>query len=219
MSGRVILFSGMAGDSRLFRWVKVPGVELVTPDHIEPDDGESLESFAERVADHHRIGENDVIGGASFGGMLVAQIAARRELRGLVLLGTTLKPRLLPRAYRVIEALGPLIPDAALMLRVWPPLLELRFAPLTPEASACLREMAYAFPPRYIRRFGRMAVTWPGASKPSCPTLAVHGALDRMIPLAAAEPDVVFADAGHVFTLTHPARTSETLARFLGQIC
>lgn len=216
---RVVLFSGMAGDSRLYRPVKVPGFELETPDHLEPRQGESLESYAERVADLHRLDESVVIGGASFGGMLVAQIATTRKVKGLILLSTTLAPRTLPVSYRALEAAGPLIPDAVLLLRTWLPLLELRFAPLTPGAVAALREMAYAFPPSYIRRFGRMVMTWPGAEKPACPTLVVHGAKDRMIPISCAKPDVVLEDAGHVFTLTHPERTSEELARFLRKIC
>ena len=216
---RVLLFSGMAGDSRLYRPVRVPGYKIETPDHIEPRAGESLSAYAERVAEHHGVGADDVIGGASFGGMLVAQIAAARRVKGLILLSTTLSPRSLPRSYRVLEALGPAIPDAVLLLRSWLPLLELRFAPLTPEAAAALRAMAYAFPPSFIRRFGRMVMTWPGVAKPACPTLVVHGAKDRMIPISCAEPDVVLDDAGHVFTLTHPEKTAEALAHFLRRIC
>jgi pimeloyl-ACP methyl ester carboxylesterase len=216
---RIILLPGMAGDARLFREVKVPGFAVETPDHVEPREGENLASYAERVAEVQRIDENAVIGGASFGGMLVAQIAAKRKVKALVLLSTTLAPRTLPLAYRALEAAGPLIPDALLSLRSWPALLELRLGPLTPPALAALREMSRAFPPSHIRRFGRMVMTWPGVEKPACPTLVVHGAADRMIPLYCAKPDVVLEDAGHVFTLTHPERAGEELARFLRQIC
>ena len=212
---RLILLSGLGGDARLFSRLRLPGVETLTPAHEPPEDGEMLDAYAARLAAAHRIGPDDVVGGASFGGMLAAQIAASRPVAGLVMLGSTLSPRLLGPRARLAESVSRVLPDAALMIRVWEPFMRARFAPVTPEASAVLRAMARDFPPLTLRRFGRMVVEWAGVARPACPGLVVHGALDRIIPISCARPDLVLQDAGHCFTLTHAEQTSAAVTEFL----
>ncbi|TBR25036.1 alpha/beta hydrolase [bacterium] len=212
---RLILFCGMGADGRLMRPLRLPGIQVLTPDHIEPTKGEPLAAYAARVADRHGIGSTDVVGGASFGGMLAAEIAKQRPVAGLVLLGTCVRPYRLQWSYKLLYALRHLIPDFALRLRGWEPLVRWRFEPATPEALALLTSMNAACPASHIREFGRMAVEWEGAAEQECPTLSVHGRLDRVIPLKCGEPGVVLEDAGHAFTLTHAEQTSAAVGAFL----
>lgn len=214
-AARLFLFCGMGADGRLMRPVRVPSVEVVTPDHIEPRPGEALSAYAARVADRHGVLPADIVGGASFGGMLAAEVAKQRAVAGLVLLGTCVRPRRLQWSYKALYALRHLIPDFALGLRGWEPLVRWRFEPVTREALTLLADMNAKCPARHIREFGRMAVEWAGAPERSCPTLSVHGRRDRVIPIDRGEPGVVLEDAGHAFTLTHPKQTSEAISGFL----
>lgn len=212
---RLILFCGLGADGRLMRPVSVPGVEVLTPDHLEPEAGESLKAYAARVAAAHGIGPKDAVGGASFGGMLAAEIAAQRPVAALVLLGTCVRPWRLPWSFRLIHAFRHVIPDLALGVRSWPPLLRWRFAPAGDEVLALLADMNARCPASHVRELGRMAVEWEGPGELPSPTLSVHGRRDRVIPLRCAEPGVVLEDAGHAFTLTHPEETSAAVAGFL----
>jgi esterase/lipase len=103
---RLVLFSGMGGDGRLMRPLRVPGIDVCTPDHVEPTRGEELSRYASRVADLQSIGASDVVGGASFGGMIAAEIARQRAVAGLILLGSCVRPDRLPWSYKWIERLG-----------------------------------------------------------------------------------------------------------------
>lgn len=212
---RLVLFCGLGADGRLMRPVEVPGVSVLTPDHLDPREGESLKAYAARVAAAHGIGPKDAVGGASFGGMLAAEIAAQRPVAALVLLGTCVRPRRLPWSFRLIYAFRRVIPDLALGVRSWTPLLRWRFAPLSDEALALLADMNARCPASHVRELGRMAVEWEGATELPRPTLSVHGRRDRVIPLRCAEPGVVLDDAGHAFTLTHPRETADVLRGFL----
>jgi pimeloyl-ACP methyl ester carboxylesterase len=212
---RLVLFSGMGGDGRLMRPLRVPGIAVCTPDHVEPAPGEDLARYAARVAEVNRIGAADVVGGASFGGMLAAEIARQRAVAGLILLGSCVRPHRLPWAYKWIERLGPFIPDRLLGVRAWRPVVRWRFAPVTAEAERCLRAMAATCPPSQLRGFGRMALTWSGVERLSCPVLSVHGERDRIIPVGCAEPGLVLRDAGHAFTLTHAEPTIAAIQEFL----
>jgi pimeloyl-ACP methyl ester carboxylesterase len=205
----------MGGDGRLFRSIRIPDAEIVTPDHIEAAQGETLTQYAARIADGLDIQPADIVGGASFGGMLAGEIARQREVAGLILLGSCLRPGLLPWSYRWVERVGRFIPDFVLGLRSWRPLVRWRFSPVTPDAETCLVEMAVSYPTAQIRAFGRMVIGWTGVDSVPCPVLSIHGDWDRIIPLKCAEPDLILKDAGHAFTLTHADQTNSAIREFL----
>ena len=212
---RLVLFSGMGADGRLFRSIRIPEAEIVTPDHAEPAPGETLPQYAVRIADRLNIEPADFVGGISFGGMLAGEIAQQRRVAGVILLGSCLRPDRLPRSYRWIERLGVFIPDFALSCRSWRPLVRWRFAPLTRDAETCLIEMANNYPVGRIRIFGRMIMDWQGVDHLGCPVLSIHGDSDRIIPLTAAAADVILKNAGHAFTLTHADQTVSAIREFL----
>jgi pimeloyl-ACP methyl ester carboxylesterase len=205
----------MGGDSRLFRLIRIPEVEIVTPDHTEPAQGEALTQYASRIADLLNIQAADVVGGVSFGGMLAGEIARQRPVAGLILLGSCLRPARLPWSYRWVEMLGRFIPDFVLGFRSWRPLVRWRFAPLSRDAETCLIEMAASYPTAQIRAFARMVISWAGIDNVACPVLSVHGDYDRIIPVKCAEPDLILKDAGHAFTLTHADDTISAIREFL----
>ena len=215
MKPRLVLFSGMGADARLFRSIRISEVEMVTPDHAEPAPGETLSQYAKRIADNLSIQPADIIGGISFGGMLAGEIAWQRPVAGLILLGSCLRPDRLPGSYRWIERLGCFIPDFVLSFRSWRPLVRWRFAPLTKSAETCLIEIASSCPAAQIRAFGRMIMDWAGVDNLTCPVLSIHGDLDRIIPRNCATPDIVLKDAGHAFTLTHADQTTAAIREFL----
>ena len=215
MKPRLVLFSGMGADGRLFRSIRIPEAEIVTPDHAEPAPGEALTQYAARIAAALAIQPDDIVGGISFGGMLAGEIARQRRVAGLILLGSCLRPDRLPRSYRWIERLGCFIPDFALRCRSWRPLVRWRFAPITRDAETCLIEIANHYPAAQIRAFGRMIMTWAGVDDVGCPVLSIHGDSDRIIPLKSASPDLILKDAGHAFTLTHADKTTSAIREFL----
>lgn len=213
-----MLFSGMGGDKRMFAPLRVPGVELLTPDHLEPREGEDLAAFAERTADHHKLGADDVVGGVSFGGMLAAQISSRRKLAGTILLASCHQASRLPGRYRLVERFSRHLPDALLAVRSWRPFVRGRFAPIDARNAELMIEMARGYPPLMLRRFGRMIVEWAGVEGFSCPVLSVHGDGDRILPLSCIDAQVVLPSAGHAFTLTHPEPIGAAISQFLEQL-
>jgi pimeloyl-ACP methyl ester carboxylesterase len=205
----------MAADGRLFRSIRIPEAEIVTPDHAEPMPGETLTQYAARIANGLNIQPSDIIGGISFGGMLAGEIARQRQVAGLILLGGCLQPGRLPGLYRWLERLGRFIPDSLLSLRSWRPLVHWRFALLTKDAETCLIEMGAGYPAAQIRAFSRMVIDWPGVYDVGCPVLSIHGDSDRIIPMKSAQPDIILKNAGHAFLLTHAAETTSAIREFL----
>jgi len=215
----LILFSGLGADHRLFSQLKVGDIELITPDHLAPLPDEDLVAFARRCAQAVAITRHDLVGGASFGGMIAAEIARQQTVAGLVLLGTCIQPRKLPMSYRMTKPFVRWIPSSLLKVRRVPFLIRWRFAPLTKEAFACLLLMGSTFSGETIKAFCRMVLGWTGVESFSCPVLSLHGDRDRMIPVSCAIPaSVVIPNAGHAFTLTHPETTTAAIRPFLSTI-
>ncbi|MDE2293128.1 MAG: alpha/beta hydrolase [Elusimicrobia bacterium] len=212
---RLVLFTGMGADRRLTDPVRPAGADFVNPDHLEPEPGELLPAYAARCADAAGLRPGDFVGGVSFGGMVAAEAARQRPVKGLVLLGSTIHPERLPVTYRWFEHIGPVLPDVLLRVRRWGPFIRTRFGPLSDEGVALLQDMVDVCPPSRIRAFGRMIVRWRGPSAFACPVLSVHGDRDRVIPPFAAEKGLMLKGAGHCFTLTHAAETVAALSAFL----
>jgi pimeloyl-ACP methyl ester carboxylesterase len=199
----------------MFARLRVPGFVMQTPEHVEPLAGETLPSFAARTAALHGLGEDDVVGGMSFGGMLAAQIAAQRKIRGAILLGSCHQPRRLTASYRAVELAGRFAPDFLLAMRSWRPFIDGRFAPIGPADAAIMAEMSAEYPTRMLRRFGRMIVEWSGVEKIPCPTLVVHGDKDVILPPSCVDADVLVCGSGHAFTLTHPEPINAAISGFV----
>lgn len=209
----LVLFPGLGADARLLRPLEIPGLRIA--DNLAPEKGESLTHFAERSIEAHGLKDGDVIGGASFGGMAAAEMSLQMKAAGLVLLGSCLNPLRLPAFMHLLYRFRALVPDFALSMRAFPPLVRWRFRPAGDAELALLCDMASRTPTAHIREYGRMAYEWQGLGKPDCPVLRVHGDCDRVIPLREGEEAVVLKDAGHAFTLTHAKEASEAVAAFL----
>jgi pimeloyl-ACP methyl ester carboxylesterase len=218
MRRRLVLFPGMGADARLVSRIGLKNADLVAPNHEKTLPFENLIRYSDRMADKLAIRPDDIVGGVSFGGMMAAQIAARRKTAGLIVLGGSLDSAWLPPHYRALDAAGLLIPDFLLGVRSWAPVVRWRFSPVDRESLACLQRMAEDCPPRRLWDFGHMIVEWAGVQRPECPTLVVHGDLDRVIPIEVVKPDVVISGAGHAFTLTHAEETTRVLADFVARL-
>lgn len=206
---RLILFSGLGADGRLFRELRCPGLSLVTPPHIDPEEGESLPAYARRLADRLGIGAADAVGGASFGGFIAAEIAAQRPCAGLVLIGSALSPRGIPAALSIVAKLSNRVSDVALRkaFQVDPSLVSL-VEPLPQPHRELLMDMFRNASMALLRRGANMIFHWKGVKKPPCPVHRIHGAKDRVICARPAEVDEMVKGGGHLLTFSHPERVS-----------
>jgi pimeloyl-ACP methyl ester carboxylesterase len=215
---KLLLLSGLGADGRLFRELRTPGVELATPGHLEPLEGEAMSAYARRVADRHGVTEEMAVGGASFGGFVAAEIAAQRPCAGLILIGSAPSSRGIAPALALVEQLSRGAPDAALrmMFQVDPRVVSL-VETLSAEHRALLMDMFRRMPVATLRRLAAMVFRWPGAGAPRAPVHRIHGAKDRIIHAARNEVDAMIDGAGHLPTFTHPEAVSRFVVQRLGK--
>lgn len=206
-----MLLPGLGADPRLFGPQKRALSDLVSIHWPEAREGDTLSSYAARVATLLPRMDPLVLGGSSFGGMVALEMAAALRARAVILIGACRSPRALAPW---IRAAGPLLRAAPLSLfrpRHWAmPLL----APIVGfsgrELSSLVWDMANRISPAFLK-WGIDAILSWRPTPVTVPVRHVHGSADRIIPLRGVEPDRVIPGAGHLLTLTHADAVNEFL--------
>ena len=97
MTVPIVLLSGMAADECLFARQVAALPDLRVQPWIPPRAGESVRSYAARLAPLANPGRPCIVGGASFGGVVALEMARYLPARAVVLIGSVRSPAGLPR--------------------------------------------------------------------------------------------------------------------------
>ncbi len=190
--------------------------QFSVPDWREP--GGTLADYARRHVAAGDVRAGDIVGGSSFGGFVALEVARLVACAGVILIGSARSPR----SFRRLASLAPL---TRLLPHVRPmpaPVMRLIGTVLGSLPEARHRDafvaMARTMPPEFLHWACIAAATWPGVEQPGCPVLHIHGAADRIIPLAEVTADVVIARAGHVPALTRPVAVAAAIVEWIDEL-
>ncbi|MDY7021951.1 MAG: alpha/beta hydrolase, partial [Cyanobacteriota bacterium] len=83
----VYFISGLGADKRVFRRLKTEGYQPVHIDWIEPEKGESISDYAQRLATQIKS-ENPILVGLSFGGLIAVEMAKHLNPEKVILISS-----------------------------------------------------------------------------------------------------------------------------------
>jgi pimeloyl-ACP methyl ester carboxylesterase len=188
---------GMGADHRMYdspAWHSVEGTRFLDwPDVLG---GFSIEALADRVVRAEGIADGDTVIGASFGGIVGCEIARRRTLKALVLIGSAISPAELSGFLTAVRPLINLAPISFIQA----------VAGKIPTDLADMFSKARA---EFIRGSCRAIFKWPGLSEATILPVRIHGRHDRVIPLPARVDCIL--DGGHLIAMTHASECVESL--------
>ena len=212
----LVLLPGLAADHRLFdHQVGALNGRVLVPEWPAVAPGESLAAFARRLADSLPSPVPDVVGGASFGGMVALEVAAVLRPKAVVLLGSCTTPLAIAPVLRAAGRLAGALPTEFFRARPWTsPLVLPRFGRLETPERRLFWSMASGTPPTFLRWGCRAVLSWR-PTPVAVPVFHLHGSLDRIIPARRVRATELVEGGGHLLSLTHPVATSEFLARVL----
>jgi pimeloyl-ACP methyl ester carboxylesterase len=214
---RLLLLPGLGADVRLFAGLGPLGLPIVPRRLPVPQRLETMTAYALRVAAEMELRPEDWIGGASFGALVAADIARRRPVAGLVLIGGALSANAIPKPGRILAALASRQPLQPLWRLIGhPAVLSLAFRSLTPDAIHLLVEMLKSTPNDLLREGARMLASYRPSIPVLCPVFAIHGAHDRLMRPPALPHCLIVEGAGHALALTHAQDTTRFLQEILG---
>ncbi len=213
---RLVLFSGMGADARMYARLARLIPDLVVAPWLRPPVAPSLEAYARDYLERGVVSSGDCIGGSSFGGMLALEIARHAPMRGVALLGSCRDVHAIPAYVRALAPLARMLPNRAFRLPdAAIPLLWLKMGLRHRAERTCFATMLRSMPPQFIRWCCHAALVWPGVSEPGCPVLHLHGSDDHIMPPGRVHPDQVLAGAGHVVAMTHAPQVAAAMVTWL----
>lgn len=216
---RMVLFPGMGADERLFEPQRAWGLAFEVPVMPIPEHGDSMSAYAQRLVRDLQLDSDCVIGGVSFGGMIACEVSAICRPRCTLLVASCRGRKAIRKSYWPAEWISRWLPDRVLRRRcIASSRLLAKMEELTHEQYRLVRDMSVDVPVLYLRRIGRMVLSWKRPSPLSSPLFHIHGASDRIIPLGKVRPDEVISDGGHLINLTHPEQVNGFIERKLASV-
>jgi len=233
---KIILIPGLGADRDLFypqknhfgeqlQVVECPGDHAVWQER--PSMSTAAEAFLEQILLLLPENGNFVLGGMSFGGSLVMEIACRmmdksrcRPPSALALIASNRTSDSIARSFRVNRVIGSILPRWAgrCSLRVLSGVFARREG-LAVEQKDRLREMADRANLDQLLWGAQAIANWSfsdeHASTIELPIHQIHGARDWVIPVSSRHVTESLEDARHLISWTHPEAVNAWLQRLV----
>ena len=210
---KIYFISGLGADEKAFQSLQLPGVQPIHLNWVPPLKKESIEAYAQRMAD--RITEPDpVIIGLSFGGIMAIEIAKLIPVKKLIIISSAKGKQELPPYFTICRY----IPFHKLMpLRV---------------ISMNEKAMFYIFGTRTIEQkknlvsiinnsitgFNEWAidriVNWTNKQIPA-KLVHIHGDADKLLPHRFVKADHTISNGGHFMIVNQAKEISALLQKLI----
>lgn len=213
---KIYLFPGLGADERVFSDYQFPDYEKVVIRWLEPEKGETIPDYAERIRYSHYMDTNAIMVGVSFGGMIAAEIAKMHTQSSLALVSSVCNYNEIPFFTRILARSGliHLVPD--LFLRTPSHFLYRLFGVIDPAIKLQLSVIIRNTSPRFLRWAVGAIGKWKG-ELPANRAFRIHGTADKILP-HHKESDQRIPGAGHFMIVEKAPEINELLNEWLLKI-
>ncbi|MFY7840077.1 MAG: alpha/beta fold hydrolase [Lacibacter sp.] len=215
MSQRIYCISGLGADEKVFSQLKLTDCELIFLQWFPPQESESIQLYAKRMAALIKDAR-PVLLGVSFGGMVAVEIAKLINIEKLILVSSPVTKVEQPWWMRYAGRLG-----LHKLVKPKPhPLLYPVENFFLGTSSKTERRMANRFRKNIDRRFMHWAineiVTWSNVTKPAnC--IQIHGTNDKLFPVRKSGAAHIVKGGGHFMIYNKAAEISTIILNELQQ--
>jgi pimeloyl-ACP methyl ester carboxylesterase len=210
---KAYFISGLGADKRAFYKIQLPvNYEAVHLDWIKPLPNEPFTDYAKRFSELIKRGEDFILIGLSFGGMLACEIAKLIPPQKLIIISSVSCYNELPWYFKIGGRLG--------LHRIISPAVYKQATLLNRFMGAGDREMksiVYSYvnniDPVFIRWSLNIIVNWSHVDRP--PNLIhIHGTNDHLLPCKYVKANYVVEKGGHLMVMNK----AEEINKILGEI-
>lgn len=211
---RVYFISGLGADKRAFYKTRLPdGFEAVYLDWIPPQKNEPFSSYAKRFAKFIEPGEDFILIGLSFGGMLASELSKIISPKTLIIISSLASYHELPWYFKLAGKLR--------IQKVLPPsiyrhatLLNRFMGPGNREMKAIVYSYVKNTDPEFIKWSLNVIVNWAHTEK--LPNLVhIHGSKDHLLPCKFVKADYVVEKGGHLMVMNKAEEVNQILKKVL----
>ena len=207
----LFLLSGLGADRRVFDYLNLPGHNLHHVNWVQPIRGETISDYAGRLASQIH-GDNPILIGVSFGGMIALEIASIVKVEMVILVSSVRSPIAIPRYFKLMARLNfyklirPKPIRSASTIMFW------LFGVDKKEHKLLLSAIMADTDETFFAWAVESIPSWRG-NTPSCKVIQIHGTRDRILTFRTA--DYAVPRGGHLMIVTHAQEISRILQDLL----
>jgi len=196
MQRKIYCLSGLGADQRIFQNLTIRATTLVHLPWQSFDEGETMESYALKMAALIKE-EKPVILGLSFGGMLAVEIAKQRDVSQTILISSIKGVQEFPdmNSFIILLLKTGLIPYN--LFKRPNKYLFRNFGAVTDEEKALLTAILKDTDANYLKHAFRMILNWKNTTIPQR-LIHIHGTHDRILQSEYVHPDQWMQDGTHM---------------------
>jgi pimeloyl-ACP methyl ester carboxylesterase len=102
---KIFLIAGLGADTRLYNNIDLQDHDVTPVDWIEPNVGDTLSTYAQKLIHQYFITDNSVVIGVSLGGMIAVEIAKQVRLNKVILISSIKTIKEAPWYFKAFNAL------------------------------------------------------------------------------------------------------------------
>lgn len=206
----LILLPGMGADPRFFEAQAKALANVVAPAWIEPEQRESLASYARRWAGRVDPGGPCLLGGCSLGGMIALEMAPHLQAKACLLISSIRSPDELPRRYRILRPAAAAVTQPLRAMPIFARVVRAAARRLLGRQHRPVLEQLADSEGRFLQWAAWAVLTW-NPPPTVVPVVQIHGRRDHVLPHRLTHPDVLVPGGGHVLPVTHPREVNDFL--------
>lgn len=211
---KVYFISGLGADRRAFYKIQLPrGFEPIHLDWIDPLPNETLPDYAKRFSKLIKSGEEFIIIGLSFGGMLASEIAKIISPKKIIIISSLSNYHELPWYFkasgklRLHKILIPAVYKQATILN--------RFMGAgDKEMKSIVYSYVNNIDPGFIKWSLHVIVNWQHRERLSN-LIHIHGSNDHLLPIRYVKADYVVKHGGHLMVMNKADEVNRILREIL----
>jgi pimeloyl-ACP methyl ester carboxylesterase len=214
MNKTIYFLSGLGADERVFQYLELPNYTLKHIRWIEPTAfQESMEDYAKRLLEQIE-GENPILLGLSFGGMMAMEIAKQIPTSKIILISSAKTKHEVPFYYRWLGKLriNRILPTSILMnvniITYW--FFDMKTKSEKDLLKAIVKDSSKNFYTWAVDKILHWKNTIIHQNLKH-----IHGTTDRILPLKLIKADKIIQKGGHLMTLNKSKEISKEILDFL----
>jgi len=211
---RVFLIPGLGADYRAYRDIDLHEYDLVNISWVDPEKGDTLSSYAQKLIDHYQITPGAIVIGNSLGGMLTMEIAKKVKLNKAILISSIKTVEEAPNSFKWFRRIPvyKLIPARLLTSSGF--LVRLVMGKISKKNSALFIDMLRNTPPKFAKWALGAILHWQNQIVPEN-VYHIHGDKDKVFPYQRLKNATIIKGGTHIMIMNRARDINQWLKNIL----
>lgn len=208
---KAYFISGLGADERVFQFLDLPGIEKIFIKWINPEDQESLASYANRLTAQIDLTQDIILVGISFGGIIAQEIAKIKACKKVILISSIKSPQEFSWQLSLISRcrIYRLFPAKVLK---WSNVLtaDYYFSTTSKTESKLLHQIIKETDDGFMIWAINRLMTWKNPT-PQASIIHIHGTADRIFPISPIKSCIKIPGGGHFMVVNKSIELSKII--------